>query len=102
MESTVQVVGQRMSRISMPMANAPFSTRICESTTTCTVLSINKHHASHGHAGAIGEGDVLHLHYRTYDPEETLRLLTDILGDQPEDDTARVHIADENHVTPAD
>ena len=70
--------------------------------TTCTVLSINKHHASHGHAGVIGEGDVLHLHYRTYDPEETLRLLTDILGDQPEDDTARVHIADENHVTPAD
>ena len=70
--------------------------------TTCTVLSVEKHHASHGHIGAIGEGDVLHLHYRTYDPEETLHLLTDILGDQPEDHTARVHTADENHVVPAD
>ena len=70
--------------------------------TTCTVLSVNKHHASHGHVGVIGEGDVLHLHYRTYDPEETLHLLTDILGDQPEDDTARVHTVDENHVTPVD
>ena len=69
---------------------------------TCIVLSINKKHVSHAHIGDIGEGDVLHLHYRTYDPQETMRLLTDILGEQPEDDTARVHTADDHHVVPGD
>ena len=71
--------------------------------TTCTVLSVDKQYAPHGsHAGVINEGDVLHLHYRTYNPEETVHLLTDILGDQPEDSEAMVYTVDENHVTPAD
>ena len=71
--------------------------------TTCTVLSVNKQHTPHGsHAGVINEGDVLHLHYRTYDPGETMRLLTDILGDQPEDSEAKVYTVDDNHVVPAD
>ena len=71
--------------------------------TTCTVLSVNKQYAPHGsHAGVINEGDVLHLHYRTYNPEETVHLLTDILGDQPEDSDAMVYTVDETHVTPVD
>lgn len=71
--------------------------------TTCTVLSVDKQHVPHGsHAGVISEGDVLHLHYLTYDPQETMRLLTDILGDQPEDDAAKVYTVDDNHVVPAD
>jgi hypothetical protein len=70
---------------------------------TCTILSISKNDdtASRGHH-IVAEGDVLHLHYRTYDPAETLRLLTDILGEQDEDDAARVHEADVNHVVPGD
>ena len=67
---------------------------------TCIVLSVKKANPSHVHSSVIEEGDILHIHYRTYDPEETMRLLTDILGDQPEDDRARIHVAYENQIVP--
>ena len=66
------------------------------------MLSVKKANPSHVHSSVIEEGDILHIHYRTYDPEETMRLLTDILGDQPEDDRARIHVAYENQIVPGD
>ena len=68
---------------------------------TCTILSIRKK-SQRAHGGVIGEGDVLHLHYRTYDPAETMRLLTDILGEQCEDEGARVREVDEDYAVPGD
>ena len=68
---------------------------------TCTVLSVDKKDKA-SHATAICEGDVLHLHYRTYDPDETIRLLSYILGEQQEDETTRKKIGKEGHVVPED
>ena len=49
---------------------------------TCTVLSVQKSSAApHGEA-ALHEGDVLHVHYQTYDPEQSMRELEAILGKQ--------------------
>lgn len=49
----------------------------------CTVLSVHKkptvHHHSHT---ALSAGDVLDVHYHTYDPEETIRSLEAIAGKQ--------------------
>ena len=70
---------------------------------TCAVLSIDKTNsaAPHDYAG-IFAGDVLHLHYQTYDPQATRKMLTYILGDQPEDPTARTHLGSDDHVVPFD
>lgn len=70
---------------------------------TCAVLSIDKTHSSapHDYAG-IFAGDVLHLHYQTYDPAATRAMLTYILGDQPEDPGERTHLGSSDHVVPLD
>ena len=59
-----------------------------------------KINASGHHAGIISEGDLLHLHYQTYDPKDALELLNRILGEQPEDDRARMHEGREGHIVP--
>ena len=70
---------------------------------TCVVLSVEKSkaHPSRG-TTKINEGDVLHLHYQTYDSEETRMLLSHILGEQPKDTEARVHEGNDEHVVPMD
>lgn len=69
---------------------------------TCTVLSVHKNTPFKGHdAGRIAEGDLIHLHYLTYDPDETYDLLTRILGDH-EDYTATVHESKADHVVPSE
>ncbi len=70
---------------------------------TCVVLSVEKSKA-HSTEGVtkIAEGDVFHLHYQTYDPQDTLELLAQILGEQPEDKTARIHKGSDDHVIPMD
>ena len=71
---------------------------------TCAVLSIDKklshilHHSPH----EVREGDVLHLHYQTYDPERTMEMLTAILGEQPADYRFKVHSGSDDHIVPAD
>ena len=68
---------------------------------TCTILSIEKSNTkSRIHSGIIEAGDVLHLHYRTYDRDETLALLVDILGDCEEHDCLKTYTAGENHFVP--
>ena len=68
---------------------------------TCTILSMEKSNTkSRIHSGIIEAGDVLHLHYRTYDRDETLALLVDILGDCEEHDCLKTYTAGENHFVP--
>lgn len=70
---------------------------------TCTVLSVHKSRPVSGHdAGRVAEGDLIHLHYLTYDENESMELLTRILGEQTDDYTARVHESKEDHVVPMD
>lgn len=67
---------------------------------TCTVLSITKGaaHLSGGDAFIL-PGDVLHLHYRTYDEHKTQTLLESIVGKQ-ESTEAKTYAVDENHEVP--
>lgn len=67
---------------------------------TCVVLSVEKATAE-GTSG-IGAGDLLHLHYRTYDPDDTLRSLEYILGEQDGEIRTRARAAEESHITPND
>jgi hypothetical protein len=68
---------------------------------TCTVLSVHKKNPVGGeHAGHIAEGDLMHLHYLTYDPEESFELLTRILGEQTDDYSERIHESKDDHVVP--
>ena len=70
---------------------------------TCAVLSVHKSAPATGHdAERIAEGDLLHLHYLTYDEVESMELLTRILGEQTDDYTARVHESKNDHVVPMD
>jgi CIC family chloride channel protein len=71
---------------------------------TCTVLSIDKNpvHAAHGDLHCLEAGDVLHLHYRTYDPDHTVKNLISILGEQPKDISASVELGSEEHLVPED
>ena len=69
---------------------------------TCTVLSVHKNGSAAGHhAGRIAEGDLLHLHYLTYDPDETLEQLTLLLGEH-DDYSARVRENKGDHLVPLD
>ena len=69
---------------------------------TCTVLSIDRQnsHAAHHGTQDLREGDSLHMHYQTYDPEQTIRTLTAILGEQPENQRMRSHLASDDHLVP--
>lgn len=50
---------------------------------TCTVLSVQKKPSTHHHSHTgISEGDVLEIHYHTYDEKETFENLEAILGKQ--------------------
>lgn len=71
---------------------------------TCTVLSIDRKQSRATHHGRqeVCEGDVLHLHYQTYTPEETGRALSAILGDQPEDPPAHTREGSNEHLVPSD
>ncbi|MBE6598613.1 MAG: hypothetical protein E7638_04140 [Ruminococcaceae bacterium] len=50
---------------------------------SCVILSVKRADTFHAHGGtAIGAGDVLFVHYRTYAPEETLCELENLVGRQ--------------------
>ncbi len=47
----------------------------------CTVISVHKKPSTHHHSHTgLSEGDILDLHFETFDREETLNKLQDILG----------------------
>ena len=70
---------------------------------TCTILSVSKAQVYSAYDdGGLQPGDVLHLHYITYDPDKTHAQLEALVGKQKNktDPTARIHVADENHQVP--
>ena len=71
---------------------------------TCAVLSVDfkATHAVHHESHKVNEGDVLHLHYQTYDLDETMELLIAILGEQPPDEKMRVRQCSDDHLVPLD
>jgi hypothetical protein len=72
---------------------------------TCAVLSIEmKNPASTLHSAAtLCEGDVLHLHYRTYNAKESIRSLEAIFGKQEQrPEKEKIHFGSESHVVPED
>ena len=64
----------------------------------CAVLSVDKQHIEHL---PIEAGDVLHIRYRTYDPEETYKTLESIVGIQSGDTGLHdVHEGDKKYTIP--
>ncbi len=64
---------------------------------TCTVLSVDK--ADINSTGIV-PGDRFHLHYQTYNPEYTAKVLTHILGVQESSEKAKLHFGSEEHIVP--
>ena len=67
---------------------------------TCTVLSVDKEVVKSHHTGKLEEGDILHLHYLTYEPEETLELLSHIIGEQSDDREEKMHEGNATRIVP--
>lgn len=51
---------------------------------TCVILSVDKSPMHQGGLTGIAAGDVLHVHYRSYDPPLTMKRLEDLVGPQEE------------------
>jgi H+/Cl- antiporter ClcA len=71
---------------------------------TCVVLSVDRKqsHSTHYSGSEIREGDLLHLHYQTYDPDLTMDMLTSLLGEQTEEQPIQTHLGSDDHVVPLD
>ena len=72
---------------------------------TCAVLSVDRtaSHSVQQGEHQIYAGDILHLHYQTYDPELTMETLTAILGEQPAEQLReQSHHGSHEHLVPAD
>lgn len=67
---------------------------------TCIVTSVRKNPNTDRYSSLIGEGDILHLHYRTYDPKDTFAKLEALIGAQPEDVKAEAHTISDRHQVP--
>lgn len=52
---------------------------------TCVILSIHKNADIHLPSASISAGDVLHVHFQTYHPTETMRQLEAMVGPQSTD-----------------
>ena len=67
---------------------------------TCAVLSIDRAPGHvHGATGVVA-GDVLHLHYQTYDPSGTMEALEALVGKQSDDIRTNMHLGSETHQVP--
>ncbi len=68
---------------------------------TCTVLSVRKKNSLHADE-TISAGDVLHVHYRTYDDAKTVDLLEHIVGRQTDGvfNVTQSHSVGQSHITP--
>lgn len=70
---------------------------------TCTVLSIDKSKdAPDPSDPMLGVGDVVQLHYQTYDPDRTIEILSHILGDQTETPKMKTKHGRRRHQIPMD
>ncbi len=66
---------------------------------TCTVLSLDRT-ATVQHGVGLAVGDVLHVHYQTFEPHETFEELEMLVGRQDEDVRMKVHKGSEAHTVP--
>lgn len=68
---------------------------------TCVILSVDKQHAQHT-ADTVGIccGDILQVHYQTYDPDDTLKTFEALLGKQQTKMYVDIQKADENYSLP--
>ena len=66
---------------------------------TCVVLSVVKNAQAKTSVG-LSEGDVLHVHYRTYDPHTTFAELEALVGVQETDVRIKGYTAGENQTVP--
>ena len=69
---------------------------------TCAVLSIEMKNpdATLHSAAELCAGDILHLHYSTYNAKESIRSLEAVFGPQPRNEKDRIHFGSESHVVP--
>lgn len=67
---------------------------------TCVIISIKKTPGSAYGSAAISVGDVLHVRYRTYTPEETMHQLEAMVGVQTEVMPTHDYTAGENETMP--
>ena len=68
---------------------------------TCAVLSIDKNNSLLApNEQGLAAGDVLHIHYSTYEPEETFKIFEDILGVQEQERKEKTHEGTEKHIVP--
>jgi len=67
---------------------------------TCAVLSVDRNPAHARGATGINEGDVLHLHYQTYDPAETMETLEALVGKQSDHIRTSMHPGSDTHQVP--
>ncbi len=71
---------------------------------TSAVLSIEMQRPVGGlhSASEICAGDVLHLHYCTYDPEHTMEFIEALFGPQVKNEKDNSHLGSETHIVPED
>ncbi len=67
---------------------------------TCVVTSMRKNPNSKTHNAYIEEGDILHLHFISHSPENSFKLLSDILGEQSDETIKNADITPCNHQVP--
>ncbi len=70
---------------------------------TCTVLSIKKgsQNGAQSHGGIMNEGDILHIHYQTYNNSYTFAVIEDIVGIQDDTCDSEKHTVNpKNHIVP--
>ena len=67
---------------------------------TCLILSIQKNTAIHVPSAAISAGDVLHVHFQTYHPTETMRQLEAMVGPQSKDLHSKICFGNANEPVP--
>ncbi len=70
---------------------------------TCTVLSVKKQQkvSTVHEAGLLESGDILHIHYQSYNIEETQKAIEAIFGNQSENSKTKTHTVDQNtHIVP--
>lgn len=67
---------------------------------TCAVLSVDRSNSSSVGGPGLCEGDILHVHYQTYDREATLEVFEHILGEQDAARRIMTHEGTDTHIVP--
>lgn len=66
----------------------------------CVVLSLRKAPDTDKHSSLLAEGDILHIHYQTYDLPYTAKKLEELIGVQDNDTRTKMHTSSARHSVP--